>query len=105
MANSSIIHHMMYVLDRYQAKTIRASEVEVFLDQYAQALEGLSPILLHLVRLRTAQLVRSELADGNTPPLEEISSAAALEQLRALVRSLDGESSPDIVLGTMPARI
>jgi hypothetical protein len=92
MANNSIIQHMLNVLDQYEAKTVPAGQVAMFLDEYAQVLEGVSPNALFLVQQAAAQLVQSD-EEFSGP----VSVAAALEQLRAQVRSLLGEApNPDI---------
>jgi hypothetical protein len=92
MANNSIIQHMLNVLDQYEAKTLPADQVALFLDEYAQVLEGVSPQALFLVQQAAAQLVKS---DEESPG--RVSVAATLEQLRAQVRSLLGETpNPDI---------
>jgi hypothetical protein len=94
MANNSIIQHMLNVLDQYEAKTIPADQVAMFLDEYAHVLEGVSPNALLLVQQAAAQLVKS---DEESPG--PVSVAASLEKLRVQVRSLLGEApNPDIVV-------
>ncbi|NJD35395.1 MAG: hypothetical protein FIA96_11290 [Betaproteobacteria bacterium] len=94
MANNSIIQHMMNVLDQYEVKALPAGQVAMFLDEYAHVLEGISSETLVLVRQAAAQLVKSD--EESSGP---VSAAAALEQLRAQVLSLLGESSnPDILV-------
>lgn len=90
MANNSIIHHMINVLNQYEAKTIRAGQVEAFLEQYAQVLEGVSAEVLSAVLQGAARLANCDMAGAD--------EKSAVEQLRVLVRSLSGESNPDIVV-------
>lgn len=98
MANNSIINHMINVLNQYEARTIRAGQVEVFLEQYAHVLEGVSADVLSLVRQGAARLANAEMAGVDEKSPGVISLPFAVEQLRVLVRSLSGQSNPDIVV-------
>lgn len=94
MANNSIIQHMMNVLDRYEAGTLPAGQVAAFFEQYAQFLEGISSQALSSVLQGAAQLMKSDQESAAA-----VSAAAALEHLRAQVRSLLNESTnADIIV-------
>lgn len=92
MANNSIIQHMLNVLDQYEAKKVPAGQLAMFMAEYAQVLEGVSPETLVQLQQAAAHLAKSD-ADSSGP----VSAAAALEPLRALVRGLQGGTpNPDI---------
>jgi hypothetical protein len=89
MANSSIIDHMLRVLDQYEAKAIRAAQVEAFLEQYVMVLEGVSPDASSLVQQYAARLTQSD---------------SGLAPLRVAIRALSGEPDPDIIV-TLPGAV
>lgn len=99
MANTSIIEHMLNVLDQYEAKRLRADQVDAFLDQYVQVLEGIGPQALARVRQTCRQLVKF-----NEEALGQVSETVVLDALRTQIQSLqDAASSPEIQV-RRPAR-
>lgn len=97
MSNSSIITHMLTVLDQYEAKQLDARQVDFFMAQYAQALEGASPKVLSLVRQCCRLLMKF-----NEEALGHVSATVVLAELRAQVRSLQHGGNPEIELDAPP---
>lgn len=83
MSNNSIIDHMLNVLDQYEAKKLNTRQVDSFMAQYGEALEGVSPKTLSLVRQCCRLLMKF-----NEEALGHVSATVVLEELRAQVRRL-----------------
>lgn len=98
MCNNSIIEHMLNVLDQYEAKKLHARQVDAFMAQYAEALEGASPKTLSLVRQCCRLLMKF-----NEEALGNVSATVVLAELRAQVRRLQDGVSPEIEID-LPAR-
>lgn len=98
MANPSIIEHMLAVLDQYEAKKLHAGQVDAFMAQYAEALQGVSPKTLSLVRQCCRLLLKF-----NDEALDHVSATVVLAELRAQVRSLRDGVSPEIEID-LPAQ-
>lgn len=99
MANNSIIEHMLNVLDQYEAQKLDARQVDAFMAQYGEALEGVNPKTLSLVRQCCRLLIKF-----NEEALGKVSATVVLEELRAQVRRLQDGVSLEIEVD-LPARV
>ncbi len=88
MSNNNIVRDMLTVLDRYEARTLTATQTETALERYAQALEGIGLKEIHRIRELTYQLVKSDFAIGEEEFINEKSVASAIFDLRSFLRTI-----------------